>query len=169
NVTSQISQIDVIPDPTITIQPIGSQTLCQGDSAQTLVTAATGGSGVFSYQWYSNGIDSTAGGTLIPGAISASFTPTTANVGTVFYYCVIMQPTAGCSVTSAAASVTVNTSPSVTAQPASSQVCMGGIPQTLSFITINGVGSASYQWYSNTSNSTIAGTAISGAIASTYI
>jgi hypothetical protein len=41
------------------------------------------------YQWYSNTTASTSGGTLIAGATSASYTPSNATVGILYYYCVV--------------------------------------------------------------------------------
>ncbi len=41
------------------------------------------------YQWYSNTIKSNKGGTLIPDATTASYTPSTADVGHLYYYCKI--------------------------------------------------------------------------------
>ena len=43
-------------------------------------------SGVVTYQWYSNTTDSNVGGTEIAGATSASFKPSTAEIGTFYYY-----------------------------------------------------------------------------------
>lgn len=47
--------------------------------------AVTGGSG-HTFQWYSNTIQSNAGGTLIPGAQSTIYQPSTQSVGTTYYY-----------------------------------------------------------------------------------
>ena len=40
------------------------------------------------YQWYSNSTESTDGGTLIEGAVGASYAPATADLGTTYYYAV---------------------------------------------------------------------------------
>src|SRR5690606_25146237 len=129
---------------------------------------ASGGTGTFFYQWYANTLDSTSGGTLIPGAVANEFTPPSSAVGTTYYYCVVTLNTPGCGVVSNTSKVIVNISPSVSSQPVSSQVCMGGIPQTLQFEITNGVGTASYQWFSNTENSSVGGAPIVGATSDTF-
>jgi gliding motility-associated-like protein len=167
--TSQVAQVTVLPDPLVDLQPIASQTLCQGATPQILSVAVSGGFGDFSYQWYSNTNNSNTGGTLIPSATNPDFIPQTTIVGTTYYYCIITQATTpGCGVTSATAAVTVNLSPLVTSQPAPSQVCPGGTPQTLSFTTANGVGTATYQWFSNTSASNTGGLAIADGTGQTF-
>ncbi|MFF5995168.1 S-layer homology domain-containing protein, partial [Lysinibacillus sp. KU-BSD001] len=54
----------------------------------TLNVAASGGVSL-SYQWYSNTTNSTSGGTLIPGATSATYAPPTDTAGTMYYYVVV--------------------------------------------------------------------------------
>jgi hypothetical protein len=48
-----------------------------------------GDGGVLSYQWYSNAVDSNAGGTAVQGATGDSYTPPTDVAGTVYYYVVV--------------------------------------------------------------------------------
>jgi gliding motility-associated-like protein len=166
--TSNVAEVIVIADPTISSQPTASQTLCQSATPLNLDVTATGGNGTFSYQWYSNSTNSNTGGTSIPGATSTSYTPLTNAVGTIYYYCVVSQnSTSGCSVTSATAAIIVISSPTIT-QPASSTVCQGGSPTVLS-ITVSGAsGTPTYQWYSNIANNTTTGTAISSETNATY-
>ena len=161
--TSTSAQITVFGDPTITTQPLATQTLCQGATPTTLQVAANGGNGPFSYQWYSNSANNTTSGTAISGANSATYIPPTTTVGTLYYYCIISQTaTAGCSVTSATAAVIINASPTIVNQPISSTVCSGGTPTVLSLTFSNGVGTPTYQWYSNIANNNTTGTAIPG-------
>src|SRR5690606_2323783 len=167
-VSSDVAMVSVIPDPEIVAQPLSSQTLCLGATPQTLEVEVTGGSGAISYQWFSNAINANTGGTPVISATSAQFIPPTSSVGTTYYYVVISQAMPGCSVTSQPVQLTVNPSPMVTAQPASAQICVGGSVAPLSFSVANGVGTASYQWFSNTSNSTASGTPITGAASATY-
>ncbi len=169
SVSSNVAEVIIFDDPTITTQPIPSQTLCQGATATILEVNANGGNGSFNYQWYSNTADNTSTGTLITGATSNTFTPPTTSVGTVYYYSIITQSTPGCSVTSTTASVTINVSPSINNQPTSSVVCLNGTPSTLQFSFTNGAGTATYQWYVNTTNNSTTGTAIVGATNATYI
>ena len=70
--------------PTITAQPAGDE-LAPGKTL-TLYISATSTEGMLHYQWYSNTVNSSAGGTKIEGATSASYTvPQTE--GTLYYYC----------------------------------------------------------------------------------
>lgn len=161
-VTSTIAQIVVAADPMLTAQPLTTQTLCQNAPATVLAVAASGGVGTYTYQWYSNSTASITGATLIPSAVTASYTPSTTTVGTKYYFCIISQTNVGCSVTSAFAEVIVNASPTIQNQPVSSTVCAGGLPTTLSLTYANGVGTPTYQWYSNTANANTGGTLLSG-------
>jgi len=166
--TSDIATVTVLADPVVTTQPLATQTLCQNASPANLGVAISGGTGTPSYQWYSNTVNNNTTGTLIPGATGLSYTPPTSAVGTTYYYCVITQTGSGCSVTSSTAAVIVNAGPSFTDQPASSSVCLGGNPTLLTVAYTNGAGTPSYQWYVNTVNSTVGGTAISGATNPSY-
>ena len=168
-ITSNVSEVIVVDDPTITTQPITSQTLCQGTTPQNLQVIATGGLGaVYNYQWYSNVTNSNSGGTLIVGATNATFTPPTTTVGTLYYYVIITQPDPGCHVLSNTSSVTVNQAPTFTSQPLSETICFGDTFSTLSVVHANGVGTPTYQWYSNTVDNTTTGNILTGEITSTF-
>jgi hypothetical protein len=166
--TSSVATINVLADPTVSTQPLSTQTLCQGATPTSLQVTATGGNGAFSYQWYINSNATTPSGTAIATATSSTYTPPTSIVGTQYYYCEITQNTPGCGVTSAISTVVVNTSPSIQNQPVSSTICLGGTPTQMSVTYINGVGTPSYQWYSNATDNTTSGTIIPGANGSTY-
>jgi gliding motility-associated-like protein len=167
-VSSSVVEIIVSEDPTISSQPIAVQTLCSNAIPTDLVVAAIGGNGSFNYQWYSNTLNSTTGGTLLTGATSASYTPPTGAVGTTFYYCLITQSTLGCNVTSAISKVIINASPVASILPISSTSCIGGSPTVLTLTITNGVGTPTYQWYSNSANNTTSGSAIAGQTSSTF-
>lgn len=167
-VTSNTAAIVVADDPIVSSQPLATQTLCQGATPADLTVVATGGIGTFSYQWFSNTANNNTSGTLIPGATNATFIPPTTTVGTLYYYCTISQPTAGCSATSATAEVIINPAPIFTTQPVSSSACEGGTPTALSVAYSNGVGTPTYQWYSNTANTTIGATLLAGETNPTY-
>ena len=64
--------------------------------------------------------------------------------------------------------ITVNPSPVITTQPISSEVCLGGTATKLEVAYTNGTGTPSYQWFSNTINSSTSGDAITGATNSDY-
>jgi len=166
--TSDVAEIIVVNDPVITSQPLVSQTLCEGVVPTDLSVDATGGIGVFSYQWFSNAVNNTTSGTLIAGATTTLYTPPTTTAGITYYYAVITQTGIGCNVTSATAAVIVNPAPSIVAQPASSTICLGQVPTLLSVSYANGVGTPTFQWYSNTVESTVGATPISGANTATY-
>ncbi len=168
NLTSNVAEIVVFNDPTIATQPITTQTLCQTSTPNNLVVSPNG-SGTFTYQWYSNLSNNTNSGTIIPGATNSSFTPPTTTVGTTYYYCTVTQNgISGCSVKSTTSAVIVTLSPSFTSQPTSSNICLGQTLPQLSVSYINGSGTPSYQWYSNTVNSTSGGTAIVSANSANY-
>ena len=77
-----------------------------------------------------------------------------------FTSCKISKPPKN-SVSSNTGAVIVNLAPTFTSQPASSTICLGGTPTVLSVTYTNGVGTPSYQWYSNTTNSNSGGALIS--------
>ena len=160
--------------PTISSPPSsGTETLCVGGSATPLsVTAAAGSGTITTYQWYSNTSASTTGATLVATNSSAAttdtYTPSTASVGTLYYYVVVTNSNT-CSVTSTfTGAITVNAPVSITASPstAAQTVCVGSAITPLS-VTATG-GGLGYQWYSNNTNSNVGGTLISGATAVSY-
>jgi len=123
--------------PTITAQPV-SQTVTAGQAAGFTVVAA--GTAPLSYQWQKNGVS-------IGGATSASYTtPTTTTSDNGATFGVVVSNAAG-TVTSAAATLTVNAAavaPAITAQPVSQTVTAG---QTASFaVAATGTAPLTYQW-----------------------
>ena len=171
NLISNVAEILVLNDPTISSQPINSQTLCQGTNPINLQVILSGGSGTFSYQWFSNSSNNTTSGAPIPLATNNEYSPPTSIVGTKYYYCIITQNgISGCSVTSAISQVIITNAPTISAsqQPLSSTKCLGQIPTQLSVSYSNGLGAPDYQWFSNTTNSNSGGTIINFANSSTY-
>lgn len=168
-VTSEVSEAVVADDPTITTQPLATQTLCQSTIPQDLEVTASGGIGSgYTYQWFSNTANANTGGTAIVGATNATFTPPTGTVGTLYYYVIVTENEPGCSVTSEVSEVNINPAPSFTDQPISQTICFGETFNTLSVTFANGVGTPTYQWYSNTINDTTTGTAIPGETSNSY-
>ncbi|MDD4150973.1 MAG: immunoglobulin domain-containing protein, partial [Bacteroidales bacterium] len=103
----------VVPDPSITTQPVGA-TICSG-ATHTMNVSATGGISL-SYQWYKNG-------SVISGATGTSYAATT----TGNYYCRVSSTGSGCdAINSNTVTVTVNADPSVTTQPVAGTICPGG-------------------------------------------
>lgn len=173
-ISSAVARIDVVDDPTITTQPIPSQKICAG--ALPLKVVATGGTGSFSYQWYSNSTNSNTGGTPIAGATSDTFTPPNESPAefssiTKYFYCEITQSGFGCGVTSNISEVIFYPQPKIDAQPQSSTICLGQTTPILSVTSHDGIlvmGSPSYQWHSNTINSYVGSTLIVGATTDKY-
>lgn len=166
--TSDVATIVVVDDPIITTQPLLSQTLCEGIVPADLEVAVTGGSGIYSYQWFSNAVNNTTSGVAISGATNPIYTPSTVTAGTLYYYVEISQTGNGCEVISATAEVIVNPSLSITTQPVSSDICLGQTPTVLSVLYANGVGTPTFQWFSNTVNDTAGATLITGATNATF-
>lgn len=84
------SLVPAIVPPVISRITPPTQTRCFNTAAQTITVAATG---VTSYQWRVNTVNSQTGSTSIPGATSASYTPpATSPVGTLYYYAVATNP-----------------------------------------------------------------------------
>ncbi len=79
-----------LASPAVTVSPASANTYV-GDSAVTLtakVSEPVDGF-TYSYQWYSNTNNSNEGGTAIPKATSATYSPNIATTGTTYYYCVV--------------------------------------------------------------------------------
>ncbi len=160
----------VYPNPSYITQPASSNE-CIGGIASPLNVSYINGAGTPSYQWYSSPVNSNTAGTIISGATSSTYIPPTFASGTNYYYCVIHFNSGGCNnFTSNTASVTINPDPVITLQPQSATLCVGGIlPSPLSVSYSGGVGSPSYQWFSNTVNSNVGGTLIAGANGAAYL
>jgi uncharacterized protein YjdB len=74
--------------PTFTAHPQPAS-YTQNETAAALTAAATvADGGTLTWQWYGNTANSNESGTAIPGATADSYTPSTASVGTVYYYAV---------------------------------------------------------------------------------
>src|ERR1700738_821655 len=135
--------------PSITTQP-ASQTVKAGQTATFSVVAT--GTAPLTYQWKKNNA-------AISGANSSSYTTAaTTSSDTGAQFTVAISNAVG-TVTSNAATLTVNVPPSITAQPASQIVTAG---QTATFVvTVAGTAPLSYQWQKT-------GTAIGGANSASY-
>jgi len=152
SVTSNAANLAVTATPvapSITTQP-ANRTVAAGQTAAFSVTAT--GTAPLSYQWRKNGAN-------ISGATSSSYTtPATTTADSGAQFSVIVTNSVG-NVTSGAATLTVNTAPSITNQPVSQAVTVG---QTAAFsVTATGTAPLSYQWRKN-------GADISGATAASY-
>ncbi|MDD3320899.1 MAG: PKD domain-containing protein [Paludibacter sp.] len=169
-VQTDLANVHVVSDPLINKQPIDSQIICQGTAAKALTLNVSGGLGTYKYQWYVNSVDDNTSGSVIVGANSVSYLPSSELTGTAFYYCEVTQPNGlNCAVTSETSIVTVNPIPVFTQQPVSATICFGNVPNLLSVGYQYGVGNPQYQWYINAVNSNTKGSTIQGATQNTYL
>jgi uncharacterized delta-60 repeat protein len=151
SVTSASATVTVNPPnvvPSISAQP-QSQTVCVGTNVAFSVTA--NGSTPIAYQWSLNGAP-------IAGATAATYSIPVVSTASAGSYTVFVSNSSG-NVTSTAATLTVLTPPTVTAQPQSTSVGTGG-SFTLS-VGVSGTSPFTYQWSRN-------GTPIGGATGANY-
>ena len=155
----------VVVGATIVSNP-ASLSVSAGQTATFAVSVS--GDSPFTYQWYKVGPYTTTG-VLLSGATASSYTTpvtTLSDNGTNFY--VAVKDACGNVQNSTAANLNVsanNFPPTITKQPASQTVAVGGTP-TLS-VTATGSGTLTYQWYVIPAGQTTA-TAVANATASTY-
>ena len=161
-VTSASSTVTITPELNLTAQP-NNITQCVGGTLP-LTVAATGATGAVTYQWQSSNDGSTWAD--ITGATAATYTPSSATAGTLYYRVVVNASGNGCdAVTSGSATVVITPDLSISAQPVAISECIGGnLPITVT--VAGGTGTISYQWESSPDGTTW--TAISGATAATY-
>ncbi len=144
NISNPVT-VSVIAEPTITVQPATSTTICSGTTT-TLSVTATGGTPSLNYQWYSNTTGCGGSWTPIAGATSSNYT--TALLTQTTYYEVIVSATGSdCNpATSSCATVYV---PLISTQPSASNsaICAGG-SSVLTAATVVGVPAIgyTYQW-----------------------
>lgn len=167
--------------PIITVNPQNA-TYTVGETAKPLTVAATvTDGGTLSYQWYY--YDSRIGDNqAIPGATSASYTPSTQTAGRMIYSCVVTntndKATGEKTVWSLsnAVVITVNDivlgddaqTPAISKQPVDAIYSVGDTPTPLTVeASVTDGGTLSYQWYSRVSG-TWTDKIISGATSSTY-
>lgn len=121
---------DAIKPPSITQQPT-NQTVNEGGTL-TLSVVATNATG---YQWKKDGED-------ITSATSATYTKQSVEPSDAGSYTCVVSGEAGTSVTSDAATVTVNALPVITQQPSSQTVNEGGNIN----LEVTATGATGYQW-----------------------
>jgi uncharacterized protein (TIGR03437 family) len=133
--------------PTISAQPI-NVSVCAGNPAIFSITAS--GTGL-SYQWRKGGVN-------ISGATASSFMIPSVSAGDAGSYDVVINSSCG-SVTSNAASLTVNSATIINAQPTNQTACEGA-PVAFT-VAASGSGALSFQWRKG-------GVNVSGATASSF-
>jgi hypothetical protein len=136
--------------PVIVTQP-SSATITSGGNVS--FNALASGNPAPTYQWRKDG-------SLIAGAISSTYSISSATTSDAGSYTVVVTNSVGSATSNAATlTVTVATAPTITTQPSSSSVTAGS---AASFsVVASGTATLSYQWRKD-------GTAISGATSSTY-
>ena len=167
---SNVATITIHPLPVITSANFASENVCVGTNATSLTASATTATGtIASYQWYKNTSNSFLNATLIANETNASFTPPTTTTGTTYYFCEITNSW-GCKTnTPVSGAINVYAAPVITAQPTGATYCQNIAATALSVTaTAGGLGTPTYQWYSNTTNSNTGGTLLTGATSATY-
>jgi len=125
---SSVAEVKVVPEPTISLQPL-SKTLCEGNPLPTLTTAYLNGTGTPTYQWYKTSLANNTSGLPIdvvanPSAATLTLQTTDNAVGTQYYYCVINLAGGNCTdVRSNAVFVTIN--PKASIGPKTDMKCSG--------------------------------------------
>jgi hypothetical protein len=138
-ITSTAAVLSINTPITISTQPVNT-TVCDGTTATLSVVA--GGTGA-TYQWHR--VISAGTVTTVAGAVSSTFTTTTAGT-----YYVVVGGACG-SVTSGNAVVTVNTNTAIVTAPVNATACAG----TSASFSVTAVGTnLTYQWYAGTTTLT---------------
>ncbi|GEM_PF-817410 len=164
--TVNSNSVIVTVNPALTPGTIGSdQTICYNSAPSTLtqITAPTGGSGTFTYQWQSSTDNSMW--TSISGATSATYSPPAITVNTWYRRNV---SSGACTGTSNIVLITVYQALNAGSAGTAQSVCFNTAPDALTQITApsGGTGTYNYQWQSSLNNTTW--TNISGASSSSY-
>jgi hypothetical protein len=90
--------------PVINTQPTGQRVPLNGTVSPLTVEAVSADGGTLSYQWYRSATATNTGGTIINGATSASYTPTTVSTaapGEFFFYVEVTNTKGGSPATAA--------------------------------------------------------------------
>ncbi|MCQ2310675.1 MAG: InlB B-repeat-containing protein [Paludibacteraceae bacterium] len=81
---------NVCVTPSITASQLAAANYTVNYEATALsVTASVTDAGTLSYQWYKNTTASNQNGTILENCTTATYTPSTASEGTLYYYCVV--------------------------------------------------------------------------------
>ena len=166
-ITSDPVLVNVVPDPSISVQPLATDTLCVGGSPYLpLAVDYANGTGLVSYQWF------LGDGSLIGGATNATYLPPSYDTpGTYEYYAEVTLSGSGCGVANSdTVEVIVVDDPIVTLQPLDASYCQDAASVDELMIAVDGgTGTYSYQWYETSSASNTGGAEIIGATSSSYV
>lgn len=121
-----------------------AQNLCQNEVADELSVSASGFG--LTYQWYSNTVNSNSGGTLITGATSTSYTPSTSVAGTLYYYVIVSS--SGCTsvASNVSGAVTVSPGPELITSPGSQ--CKYGETVDVT-VSASSSSTGTFRWYNS--------------------
>ncbi|MDR2172646.1 MAG: IPTL-CTERM sorting domain-containing protein [Burkholderiales bacterium] len=172
---SNVATVTVIPvvhaqAPNISAQPQAATYDLNAPATALSVTASVTDNGTLSYQWYSNTTNSTTGATQV--GTNNSYTPPTTTAGTLYYYVVVTNTNTAPIVTgnttattqSNIVGVTVEVhaaTPTINTQPVGATYALNASASALTVAaSVTDGGALSYQWYSNTTNSTTGATPV---------
>ncbi len=166
-ITSDPVLVNVVPDPSISVQPLATDTLCVGGSPYLpLAVDYANGTGSVSYQWF------LGDGSLIGGATNATYLPPSYDTpGTYEYYAEVTLSGSGCDVANSdTVEVIVVDDPIVTLQPLGASYCQDAASVDELMIAVDGgTGTYSYQWFVSTTASNTGGEEIDDATSSSYV
>ncbi|MEP7164478.1 MAG: M36 family metallopeptidase [Ferruginibacter sp.] len=156
-ITSNAATLTINTPASVTSQP-SDATACAGSNASFSVTAS--GSGL-SYNWQVSTDGGLTWSDLTPAVTTATLTLTgiTAVMNNYKYRCVVSISCNPVGVNSNPATLTVNSAPSITAQPANTAVCAAGNAQFC--VSAAGAG-VTYQWQVSTTGCTGPWTNVTG-------
>lgn len=147
--TSKTIAVTVDSALSVSTQP-NSATIDSGQT-DTLSAVVAGGTGTYSWQWYNAGSAVGSAGT----GTTATYAATTSGTYNVIFTDTGSSGAPSATVSSSTATLTVDTAPSVSTQPASNTI-ESGQSATLTSTVAHGTGTFSWQWYNG-------GVAVSGA------
>lgn len=168
---SDVATIHVLEDPTVILLS-EDQSVCQDTGLIDPIVVQAGGSpNDFEYRfWVSNTNDYTNATPVTPWQASNSFAPPTDITGTFYYFCEVRYTidatgVLDCLGTSLIQTIIINENPSVIEQPLANQtVCLNDNVVDLSMELSYAIGTPTYQWYINNTNSNVGGVEVTGAI-----
>jgi len=138
SVTTNTANLAVGSLATITTQPANTS-VCTGLAATLSISVS--GTGI-SYQWRKAGVDMVNAGN-VSGATSATLTLTSTTSSDAASYTCVTGNTCSGFLTSNAASITINSVPVITTQPANKSICTG----TATSFSVTATGTVlTYQW-----------------------
>jgi len=155
----------VFPKPEITTQP-NSATYLKDATATALNVVASASKGDLSYQWYSCEDDNKTNAAAIDGGTNASYTPSTATVGTFYYFCRVSDSNG--STDTKVVSITISNAYAPIVSTTISSIAVLQYETTSLEVSADAVPTATIQWYSCDDAEKANAVAIDGATSTTY-